>query len=82
MQAYNKKGLITGSIAENSTYAQTTTKHDTSPRLPNCNPGPPAHRSYPYSQIRTKLIGLTPIAKPNKVHKELCTQALHLLRTN
>jgi hypothetical protein len=49
MQAYNKKDLIIGSIAENSTYTETTTKQDTAPQLPNCNQGPPARRSHPCS---------------------------------
>jgi hypothetical protein len=66
MQAYNKKGITSGSIAENSTKTWTTTNHDSAPRLSNYNPGPPAHRSYPCSLNQTELTGLTPIVKPTK----------------
>jgi hypothetical protein len=66
MQAYNKKGLTSGSIAENSTETWTTTKHDSAPRLPNCNPGSPTDRSYPCSQNQTELTCLTLVAKPIK----------------
>jgi hypothetical protein len=69
MQAYNKKDLTSGSIAENSTQTWTTIKHDSAPRLPNCNPGPPAHMSYPCSQNQIELICLTPVAKPNRAHR-------------
>jgi UDP-galactopyranose mutase len=37
--------------------------HDTAPWLPNCNPGPLAYRSHPYSQKKIELTGLTTVAQ-------------------
>jgi hypothetical protein len=51
MQAYNKKGFIIGSIVEKNTYTETTTKHDSAPRLPNCNQEPQAHMSHTVAKL-------------------------------